>query len=107
MMLMQRKKLAPMANKTEQKGKLTIDPMVESSWQSKEYSNLVEETILLVGQSTNMLGTTSRCFVPQTARVGQMKIEAPPRYSGKRHIGIRVSLNPNGVLHASNSLRPY
>ena len=42
-------KLAPMANKIEQKWKLTLDPMVESSWRSKEYSTLVQETVPLSG----------------------------------------------------------
>ena len=36
--------------------------------------------------------TTSGGFAPQTTRVGQMKLEAPPRYSGKRQPGARVWL---------------
>ena len=37
-------KLAPMAKETKQKGKLTMDPMLESSWRSKEFSAPTEET---------------------------------------------------------------
>ena len=36
--------------------------------------------------------TTSGGFAPHTAGVGQMKLEAPPRYSGKRQPGARVWL---------------
>ena len=53
-----------MANKTEEKGKLSMDPMVESLWRSKDYSATIEETISLVGKIVEMPGATSRCFVP-------------------------------------------
>ena len=36
--------------------------------------------------------TTSGGFAPQTAGVGQMKLDAPPRYSSKRQPGVRVWL---------------
>ena len=78
------KKAATATSKTEEKGELSMGPMVTSGWQSKDYSVLVEEFVSLVGKSTGMPGSTSGGFVPQTARVGQMKLEAPPRYSGKR-----------------------
>ena len=42
-----------------------MDPIVESSWQSKEYSALAEETISLVGKSTEMLEVTSRVSHPK------------------------------------------
>ena len=64
------------ASKKEQKGRLTMDPMVESSWRSKEYSTLTEETVSLVGKFASMLSTTSGGFTPQAAGVGQMKLEA-------------------------------
>ena len=41
-----------------------MDPMVESSWRSREYSALAEEFVLLVGKSVGMLGTTLGGFVP-------------------------------------------
>ena len=72
------KKTAFVSEKTEQKGKLSMDPMMESSWKSKDCSALAEESILLVAQSTDMPSTTLGAFAPQTARVGQMKLEAPP-----------------------------
>ena len=72
------KKTAPMASKTEEKGELSMGPMVTSGWQSKDYSVLVEEFVSLVGKSTGMPGATLGGFVPQTVGVGQMKLEAPP-----------------------------
>ena len=90
MALMQSRKLAPMANQIEQKGKLTMDLVVESLWRSKEYSTPAEEIASLVGTSVDM--PTSRGFVPQIVGVGQMKLEAPPQYLGKRHPRVRVWL---------------
>ena len=82
--------MMPMANKTKEKGNLSMDPMVESSWQSKEYSTPVEETVLLVGKFVGMPSTTLRCFAPQAIGVCQMKLKASPQYSGKRHPWVRV-----------------
>ena len=84
--------MAPAATKTEEKGGLFMGSMVMSGWESKDYSTPVEETVSLVGKSTGMPIATSGGFVPQTAGVGQMKLEAPPRYSGKRQPGARVWL---------------
>ena len=72
------KKMAPVASKTEEKGELSMGPMVSSGWKSKDYSVPVEESVSLVGKSTGMPEATSGGFVPQTAGVGQMKLEAPP-----------------------------
>ena len=81
------KKTAPAGNKTEEQREMSMGPMVTSRWKSKDYSAPIEETILLVGKSTSMLEATSGGFVPQIAGVGQMKLEAPPQYSGKRQLG--------------------
>ena len=83
-------KTAHAANKTEEKGELSMGPMISSVWKSKDYSVLVEEYVSLVGKSTGMPEATSGGFVPQIAGVGQMKLEAPPQYSGKRQLGARV-----------------
>ena len=66
--------------------------MLTSGYKSKDYSASVEESVSLVGKSTGMPATTSGGFAPHTAGVGQMKLEAPPRYSGKRQPGARVLL---------------
>ena len=66
--------------------------MVSSGWQSKGYSVPVEESVSLVGKSTGTPEATSGGFVPQSVGVGQMKLEAPPRYSGKRQPRARVWL---------------
>ena len=81
------KKLAPTANKTKEKGGLSMGPKVTSGWESKGYSAPTKETVLLVGESIGMPMATSRGFVPQTFGVGHMKLEAPPWYSGKRQPG--------------------
>ena len=68
----------------EEKGELSMGPMVMSGKKSKDYSAPAEESISLVGKSTGMSATTSGGFAPHTVGVGQMKLEAPPQYSGKR-----------------------
>ena len=72
------KKTAPVASKTEEKGELSMGSMISSGWKSKDYSVPIEESVSLVGKSTRMPETTSGGFAPQTAGVGQMKLEAPP-----------------------------
>ena len=73
-------------------GELSMGLMVTSGNKSKDYSASVEESVSLVGKSTGMPATTSGGFALHTAGVGQMKLEAPPRYSGKRQPGARVWL---------------
>ena len=72
------KKTAPAANKTEEKGEMSMGPMITSRWKSKDYSAPAEETISLVGKSMGMSEATLGGFIPQTAGVGHMKLEAPP-----------------------------
>ena len=67
------KKTAPAASKTEEKGELSMGPMISSAWTSKDYSVPVEEFVSLVRKSTGMPETTSGGFAPETAGVGQMK----------------------------------
>ena len=84
------KKTAFVPKKTKQKGKLSMNPILESSWKSTDYLAPTEESISFVGKSKGMMSTTSGVFVPQTVGVGQMKLDAPPRYSGKRQPGVQV-----------------
>ena len=60
------KKMAPEASKSEEKGELSMGPMVTSGWQSKDYSVPIEESVSLVGKSRGMPKTTSGGFVPHT-----------------------------------------
>ena len=69
-----------------------MGPMVTLGEKSKDYSAPAEESLSQMGKSTGMPATTSGGFAPHTARVGQMKLESPPRYSGKRQPGARVWL---------------
>ena len=84
------KKMAFVPHKEEQKGRLSMDPMVESSWKSTDYLAPAEESILLVGKSIGMPSTTSGGLASQIVGIGQMKLEAPPQYFGKRQPGVRV-----------------
>ena len=86
------KKMAFVPPKEEQKGKLSMDPMVEAAWKSTDFSAPTKKLISLVGISMGMPSVTSGGFAPQTIRVGQMKLEAPPQYSGKRQLGVQVWL---------------
>ena len=86
------KKTAPTASKTEEKGELSMGPMISSRWKSKDYSVPVEESVSLVGKSTGMPKATSGGFAPQTTGVGQIKLEAPPQYSDKRQPRAQVWL---------------
>ena len=61
----------------EEKGELSMGPMVTSGEKSKDYSVPAEESASLVGKSTGMPATTSGGFALHTAGVGQMKLEAP------------------------------
>ena len=62
------KKMVFVLQKIEQKGKLSVDPMVESSWKSKDYLAPTKESISVVGKSTGMPEVTSRGFASQAAR---------------------------------------
>ena len=59
------KKTALAAIKTEEKGELSMGPIISSGWKSKDYSVPVEESVFLVGKSTGMPEVTSRGFVPR------------------------------------------
>ena len=76
----------------EEKGELSMGPMVTSGENPKDYLAPVEESVSLVGKSTGMPATTSGGVAPHIAGVGQMKLEAPLRCSGKRQPGARVWL---------------
>ena len=76
----------------EEKGELSMGPMVTSGEKSKDYSALAKESVSLVGKSTGMPATTSGSFAPQATGLGQLKLEAPLQYSGKRQPRARVWL---------------
>ena len=57
--------MAFVPQKTEQIGKLSLDPMVETSWKSTDYSAPAEESISLVGKSIVMLRATSGGLYPR------------------------------------------
>ena len=52
------KKMALVASKTEEKGELSMGPMISLGWKSKDYSVPVEESVSLVGKSTGMVEAT-------------------------------------------------
>ena len=57
--------MAPLVRETKQKGKLTMDQMVESSWRLKEHSATGEETISPVGKTVEIPRTTSGGSYPK------------------------------------------
>ena len=75
------------------KGKFILDPMVglapphvdfTASWRGDDIS--------LVDRPADVATTSIGGSVPLTAAGGQVKIEAPPRYFGKRQPGVRMWL---------------
>ena len=62
----------------EEKGELSMGPLVTSGKKSKDYSAPAEKSVSLVGKSTGMPATTSGGFAPHIAGAVQMKLEAPP-----------------------------
>ena len=60
----------------EEKGELSLGPMVTPGWESKDYLAPVEESVSLVGKSTRIPATTLGGVAPHTIGVGQMKLEA-------------------------------
>ena len=56
------KKMAPAASKTEEKGELSMGPMVSSGWKSKDYSVPIEEFVSLVGKVYRNAGGDLRGF---------------------------------------------
>ena len=59
------KKMAPAASKTEEKGGLSMGPMISSGWKPKDYSAPVEESVSLVGKSTGMPEAISGVSYPR------------------------------------------
>ena len=58
-----------------------------------DYLAFVSDTVSLVGKEPMMGGTSLGGFTPHTAGVGQIKLEAPPRYSGKKQPSVRTWLS--------------
>ena len=50
------------------------------------------DDVFLVDRPVDVATTTAGGSAPLTAVGGQVKIEAPPRYLGKRQLGVRVWL---------------
>ena len=75
-----------------EKGKFQ-DPMVGSPPPHVDFTASVSgEDMSLVDKPTDVATTSARGSAPLTGANGQVKIEAPPRYSGKRQPSVRVWL---------------
>ena len=77
----------------EKGGDFILDPMVAKGAVPQDYSASVSDTVSLVGKEPMMGGPSPGGFMPHTAGVGQMKLEAPPRYSGKKQPSVRTWLS--------------
>ena len=75
-----------------EKGKF-LDPMVGSPPPYVDFTASVsEENVSLVDKPVHVATTSTGGFVLLTAADGQVKIEPPPRSSGKRQLGVHVWL---------------
>ena len=75
-----------------EKGKF-LDPMVGALPPYVDFTaSMSGEDVSLVDKLVDMATTFARGSAPLTAAGGQVKIEAPPRYSGKRQPSVRVWL---------------
>ena len=79
--------------KGEKGGDFILDPMTSKLSAPVDYSATTSDTVSLVGKGPVMSGPSPGGFIPQTAGVGQMKLEAPPRYSGKKQPSVRTWLS--------------
>ena len=80
--------------KEEKEGDVFIlDPMVLKVSAPLDYSESVSDTVSSVGKGPVMAGPSLGASVPYAARVGQMKLEAPPRYSGKKQLSVQTWLS--------------
>ena len=70
-----------------------MDPMVMKVSALLDYSESLNDTVSLVGKGPVMTRPSPRASIPYAARVGQMKLEAPPRYSGKKQLSVRTWLS--------------
>ena len=71
--------------KEEKEGDVFIlDPVVTKVPAPLDYSVSVNDTVSLVGKRPVMTRLSPRASMPYVAGVGQMKLEAPPRYSRKK-----------------------
>ena len=61
-----------------------MDPMVTKGATPQDYSGSISDTVSLAGKDSMMGEPSPGGFTPHTAGVDQMKLEAPPRYSGKK-----------------------
>lgn len=58
-----------------------------------DYTASLGENIMLVGKPSGPIPRGSIASMPPTIGVGQMKLEAPPQYSGKRQLSVHIWLN--------------
>ena len=78
----------------EEKGEVFLsNPMVTKGTAPLDYSESVSDTVSLLGKGPSMTGPAPGGFAPPAAGVGQMKLEAPPRYSGKKQPSVRTWLS--------------
>ena len=79
--------------KEEKGGDFILDPMTSKMSAPMEYLDTTSDTMFLVCKGLGMSGPSLGGFIPQTSGVGQMKLEAPPRYSGKKQPSVRTWLS--------------
>ena len=76
----------------KEKGKF-LDPMIGSPPPHADFTaSMSGEDVSLVDKPADVATTSTGGSAPLTATSGRVKIEAPPRYAGKRQPSVRVWL---------------
>ena len=82
-----------------------LDPMVGSPPPYVDFTASVSgEDVSLVDKPADVATTSAGGSAPLTAAGGQVKIEAPPRYSRKRQLGVRVWLTQMELVHEADEV---
>ena len=84
-----------------------MDPMVGSSWKSKDYSALAERIPIVGGEIYGHAGSHLRGFRIPNCWGWIIEVEKPHHsILAKGNQGSSLA-NPNGVLHVTHALHPY
>ena len=91
----------------EEKGELSLGPMVMSGWKSKDYSALAEESVLLVGKSTVLPESHLRGFCAPHYWGWSYEVGGPTAILGQTETRGTSLAHPDGEIHEIDAIRPY
>ena len=93
--------------KKEEKGELSLGPMVTSGWKSKDHSSPIEESVLLVGKSTGIARDHLRGFRTPHCWGWSDEVGGPTAILGQTATRGTSLAQPDGEIHEINALCPY